>query len=330
MLPSSRDQIRWGLAFGAVALALIVILAFFPDPLNRQRVMVVGLDHVEGIGDGVPIYFRGAEIGAVRHVALVPALRTFDVSIGVRRDFRPSACSFMTVSASNPLTQPHLELVALETSARQCPAARTAAACVPVQPVPMARDRLIGCRRSPDLIALATGVITQASGAATAATAMAVRLQAMLAGGGGGGGGSGGVAGDLQGAARSLSAVLGGIDHSMAPGRGDLALTLANVRRASGQAARVDVGAVNGTLASVGSMLAENRTNVAQMVANGQAISAQTRDLLQTSARSLAETSDNLARVSASMDSLTERIAGDPGFAVRGQRFADPPPVARP
>ncbi len=328
MLPSSRDQIRWGLAFGAIALALIVILAFFPDPLHRQRVMVVGLDHVEGIGDGAPIYFRGAEIGAVRHVALVPALRTFDVSIGVRRDFRPSACSFMTVSASNPLTQPHLELVALETSARQCPAARVAAACVPVQPVRVARDRLTGCRRSPDLIALATGVITQASGAATAATAMAVRLQAMLAGGGGGG--SGGVTGDLQGAARSLSAVLGGIDHSMAPGRGDLALTLANVRRASGQAARVDVGAVNGTLASVSSMVAENRSNVAQMVANGQAISAQTRDLLQTSARSLAETSDNLARVSASMDSLTERIAGDPGFAVRGQRFADPPPVARP
>lgn len=325
-MPDNRRQVRIGVIVTAIVVVALLVLALVPDPLHRQRVLTVGLDQVEGINPGAPVFFRGAQIGTVRDVALIPATRTFDVRVGVRRDWQASQCSFMTVAAANPLTQPHLELVALETTAPACPVARAAKACDPIVPFHRDTDWLPGCKRAPDLIALATTAITQAANVARTAGALAAQLQGAVTGGGGKGLAAG-LGGTMQASAQNLAAILADLNRAMKPGSGDIALTLSNVRRATGQASQFDIKTVNGTLGAAQGVLTDNRRAIGQIVANGAAISDQTNALLQTSSRSLAETSANLARVSASMDALAERLTADPTYVVRGQKYSDPPPV---
>ena len=90
MRPSPEVQIRWGLGTAALALAVLVALAFAPDPLFRQRVYVTSFDDVEQLVPGAPVYFQGAVVGAVRNFTLDPQTRIFRVRLGVERAWRPS------------------------------------------------------------------------------------------------------------------------------------------------------------------------------------------------------------------------------------------------
>ncbi|MGJ3627518.1 hypothetical protein AB5I41_12125 [Sphingomonas sp. MMS24-JH45] len=64
-------------------------------------------------------------------------------------------------------------------------------------------------------------------------------------------------------------------------GPGDIAMTLANVRRLSGTAATIDVGSVNGILRDTNAMIARNQENIAAMLADTRGASAQTRTMLE-------------------------------------------------
>ena len=89
-----RNSLWWGYATAAFALILVAVLALVPDPFFTQRVVAASFDDVEGVAAGAPVFFRGAQIGSVRSVSLDGPTRLFDVRLGVRREWHPSACSF--------------------------------------------------------------------------------------------------------------------------------------------------------------------------------------------------------------------------------------------
>jgi hypothetical protein len=62
------------------------------------------------------------------------------------------------------------------------------------------------------------------------------------------------------------------------------------------------------------------------LLAEGKGSASEARMILEGASASLIATSANLERTSASLGNLSERLAGDPTFAIRGQRYADPPP----
>ncbi len=329
MAPTADRQLHWGIATAITALVIILLLAFVPDPLFRQTLLATRFDDVESVAPGVAVYFRGAEIGAVRSVTLDPATRLFDVGLAVRRDWRPSACSFARITATNPLAPPRVELVALETDARACPAARVAASCDPLAPrrgVPA----IEGCRRGPDLFAAAAAAVGEAAAVARTANQMATQLAGMMTAGGSGGG-TLAMARDSMATVAALRGISERLDAGLLPGHGDIALTLSNVRRASGQAGNFDVASLNATMREVQAMVAQNQANVTGLLAEGRTTTAETRTLLETISTSLATTSANLSRASDSMGRLTERMAADPSYALHGSKFVDPPaPGAKP
>lgn len=329
MAPAKQQQLRWGIVIALIAAVVIAVLAFVPDPLFRQRVMTTTFDDVTAILPGTPVFFRGAEIGAVRSVELDPPSRLFAVRLGVRRDWRPSACSFAEVVATNPLTTPRVELVAVEQPATRCPAARAAALCdrlASIAPPGGAPGgaAIDGCRRAPDLLQSAAAAISETTAVARTANQMATRLAAMLSGPGSSTFDMAGIAHDSTAALAALSGVAQRLDSSMAP-RGDLALTLANVRRVTGSASRIDVANINGTLSEVRALVAQNQKSIAGILAEGSQTTGQARAMLEDLSASLNQTSANLARASDSAAALGERLAASPTYALHGRKFADPP-----
>lgn len=323
MTPDSTTQIRWGLGTALLALGVVAILALVPDPFFRQRVIATTLDDVEGVSPGVQVYFRGAPVGAVRSIDLNRESRTFAVAMGIDRKWQPSACSFATVASANPLTAPRIELVALETGSAQCPAARQAYGCDPV-PVRDSAGALPGCRRPADLFETAALAIGEAANVARTANAMAQKLSGMLQGDGS--------AVDMAQVARNATQTLAALnslstqlDRSFTPGQGDIALTLSHVRQATGRASEIDVAALNGILRETRSLVAQNQVSIAGLLAEGKSSAGEVRGILEGASASLVATSANLERTSSSLEALSERLAGDPTYAIRGQRYVDPP-----
>ncbi|MET0372056.1 MAG: MlaD family protein [Sphingobium sp.] len=329
--PDPKTQIRWGIGAAVLAVAIVAILALVPDPFFRQRVIATTFDDVEGVSPGVQVYFRGAPVGAVRSIALDGRSRTFAVRLGVAREWQPSACSYATVSSANPFTAPRIELVALETAkGAACATARVAHGCQSVAAVSVdGSDMITGCRRPDDLFDTAAAAVAQAASVARTANAMAQRLQGMLQGSGGGGAGSAvdmaQVARDATGTLAALNSLSGRLDQSFSPGRGDIAMTLANVREATGRVSQVDVQSVNGILRETQALVAQNQASIAGLLAEGHNSAGEVRKMLESASASLVATSANLERTSTSIGNLTERLAGDPTYAIRGTRYTDPP-----
>lgn len=325
MTPDSATQIRWGVGAALLAVAVVAILALVPDPFFRQRVIATTLDDVDGVSPGVQVYFRGAPVGAVRSVDLNRQSRTFAVEMGIDRKWQPSACAFATVASANPLTAPRIELVALETAAAQCPAARRAYGC---DPVPAGQDaaKLTGCRRPADLFETAALAIGEAANVARTANAMAQKLSGLLQGDGAGTVDMAQVARNATETLAALNSLSTQLDRSFTPGRGDIAVTLSHVRQASGRASEIDVAALNGILRETQALVSQNQASIAGILAEGKSSAGEVRTILEGASASLVATSANLERTSSSLGALSERLAGDPTFAIRGQRYADPPP----
>ncbi len=328
MGPNPQSQIRWGLGVSAAAIVVVAVLALVPDPFFRHRSYATALDDVGGVTPGTPVFFRGAPVGEVTKVALDPASRRFGVDLSIVKSWRPSACDYVIVGAANPLTAPRIELVTLDGPARTCGAALAQAGCSTIAPVASDGAAIRACRRAPDLIQSAAAAVAQAAGVARTANAMATRLATMLNGSAGGGASPvdmARLARDATGTVAALNSVSSELGRSLAPGRGDIALTLANVRRLSGTAATLDVAAVNGILRDTNAMIARNQETVAAMLADTRGATQQTRTMLEGLSASMVQASANLATVSDDLGTLTERLSGDPTFAIRGSRFADPP-----
>jgi uncharacterized coiled-coil protein SlyX len=331
MQPDPRSQIRWGLGACVVTVLIVSLLAFVPDPFFRYRTVSTTLDDVEGIQPGTKVLFRGATVGDVKAIELNSAARTFAVSLSILKAWHPSACSYVTIAAANPFTAPAINLVALEgpstASPAQCSQARAAADCLPVDPVPNdSAAVLIGCRRSPDLIQSATLAVNEAVNVVRTADEMAQRLQTMIQGSGQG------KPVDMAQVANNATATLAALhtlstrlDRSFTPGKGDIALTLANVRKMSGRAAQIDVVSANGVLRETQAMIAKNQASIASLLAEGSNSATLAHTTLEGASASLVQASVNLERASASLDTLSERLAADPTYAIRGQKYADPP-----
>jgi hypothetical protein len=290
-------QIRWGLAAALLALAVVVVLAVVPDPFFRQTVYATTFDDVDAVIPGAPVYFRGAAVGSVRSIDLAPETRVFSVRLGVRRDWRPRPCTHAEIVESNPFTTPQIKLVALEVPPGACASARRAAACtVLAAPVEGVRG-VAGCRRGPDLFETAAVAIAQAAEVATAANTMAVQVQGMMAKAGGGGPmplDVNKLAADVTMMLATLNEMTGRLNSTLAPGRGDVALTLANVRRASGsaatlsdKAATIDVVRLNETLVELQDLVRQNQSNVGTLLSEGASLSVESRALLENVSASM-------------------------------------------
>jgi len=338
--PRAGVQIRWGLAAALLALGFVVVLATAPDPFFRQTVYATTFDNVDAVVPGAPVYFRGAALGSVRSVDLMPDTRTFAVRLGVRRDWRASACTHAEIVESNPLTPPQIELTALEITSASCAAARAADGCAVLKPPVEGARGIAGCRRGPDLFETAAVAIAQAAEVAKAANTMAVQVQAMLPKGGGGG--PGGMPVDVNRLGRDVTTMLATLNEITArlnatldPARGDVALALANVRRASGSAAElsgkaatVDVARLNETLVEVQDLVRQNQGNVNTLLAESANLSVESRALLENASAQIGAATVNLQSTTESLSALTERLEDDPTYVIRGQRFSNPPPVS--
>ena len=326
MRPSTSTQIRWGLIASLAAIALIAALALAPDPFFRQRVLQTTFDDVAGVSTGAPVYFRGAEIGAVRSVDLVPATGAFAIKLGVRRDWRASACSFAKINEINPMTPARIELVSLSVDRSACSTALAASGCALVTPATSGpAEAIAGCRRTPDFFQLASVAVADVTQVARSANLILAGYNRTE------GQGTGADLAQLVDNARSSAAAANEfaqrLDRSMAPGEGDLAVTLANARQASGRAATIDVASLNASLSEMKDLIAQNQQTVTAVLSQSRDMTADGRALLETMSSSLVDSANALQRTSASLDALSQRLASDPTYAVRGQRFVDPPPV---
>jgi hypothetical protein len=328
MAPDTQTQIRWGVAVCVVALLVVAVIAFVPDPLFRYRTVTTTLDNVAGIDAGTPVSFRGAVVGEVRSVDLDPVSRNFRVRLNVRRDWRPSSCSFVSAAAANPFTPPTIDLVAIEPSLaanrEQCFAAMDAQDCSPVPLLVGGPTAISGCRRSPDLIASATMAVREAANVARSANQMAQRLQTMM-GSNGDGANMAQIAASATQTLAALTSLSDRLDRSFKPGQGDLAVSLGNVRQITGKIARVNVAQVDGILRNANGVVADNRANLAILVDQAAKSSTHANQMLEGASASMVEATANLKRITTNLDALSERLAADPTFALRGQHYKDPP-----
>lgn len=328
MRPGPDTQIRLGFGFAAAAVGVVALLAFIPDPLLRQKVFTTTFDDVEGVTGGAPVFFRGSEVGVVRSVDLDPASSNFAVRLGIRKDWRPGPCAYARIVENNPVTAPKIEVVSHPAGGASCQAAMAKDICLPLAAPRSAAAALTGCQRGANLFEMAAVAVAQAAEVAKTANAMALRLQAMLEGGASSGGANVDVQQLMTDAAATLHSVnqmTARMNQTMTPGSGDVAVTLANVRRASGQAAQIDVATANATLADVQALVRQNQASVNTMLVQGAALSTESRALLENVSATLASASANLERVSSNVEGLSERVEGDPTYLLRGQRYVDPP-----
>jgi uncharacterized coiled-coil protein SlyX len=61
------------------------------------------------------------------------------------------------------------------------------------------------------------------------------------------------------------------------------------------------------------------------LLAEGSNSATLAHTTLEGASASLVQASVNLERASANLDTLSERLAADPTYAIRGQKYADPP-----
>ncbi len=327
--PDAGVQIRVGIIVCLVALGLVLALTFLPDPFFRNREYVTLLDDVAGVQPGTTINFRGARVGEVRSVDLDPATRRFLVALSVTKRWRPTACSQVAVSAANPLTAPTITVEAIEgdavRSAKACLAERLATGCDPLEPpASFGKAALTGCRRSPDLVQTATRAIEQASLAARTASTLVMSLQAEVSGGAGKGK-VGAMMDDATQTAAALNSLATQLDRSFRPGKGDVAVTLTNLRQFSGRAAGFDINGVNATVAEARKLVAENQASVAALLRESASTAGQARATLEAASASLVAASVNLERASANIDRVSEQVATDPSSILRGRDLRDPP-----
>lgn len=331
MEPSAAIQIRVGIAVCLIALGLVLALTFLPDPLFRNRDYVTRLDNVAGVKAGTAISFHGARVGEVRSVELEPQTRQFLVEMSISKRWRPGACSHVAVSAANPLTAPTMSLEVLEGNAAQsadiCSTARVAAGCQAL-PLPTGSDHraVAGCRRSPDIVQTATRAIEEAALAARTASDLVMSLHAEVSGGQGNGKGKvGSMMDDASQTASALNSLAGQLDRSFRPGKGDMAVTLSNLRQFSGRAAGFDINGVNATVTEARKLVAENQASVAALLRESAGTASQARATLEAASASLVAASVNLERASANIDRVSEQVATDPSAILRGRDLRDPP-----
>lgn len=327
--PNAGVQIRIGIAVCLAALGLVLALTFLPDPFFRNREYVTRFDNVAGVQAGTTINFHGARVGEVRSVELEPATRQFLVAMSITKRWHPSACSHVAVSASNPLTAPTISLEALEgdaeKSANTCLAARVVAGCEPLAvPASGGGYALAGCRRSPDLVQTATRAIAEAALAARTASNLVMSIQAQVTGGNGAGK-VGSMMDDASQTAAALNSLAVELDRSFRPGKGDVAITLANLRQFSGRAAGFDINGVNATVTEARKLVAENQASVAALLRESAGTATQARATLEAASASLVAASVNLERASANIDRVSEQVAADPSAILRGRDLRDPP-----
>ena len=327
--PNAGVQIRVGIIVCLVALGMVLVLTFLPDPFFRNRDYVTLLDDVAGVQPGTTINFRGARVGEVRSVKLDPATRQFLVVLSVTKLWRPTACSQVAVSAANPLTAPTMTIEAIEgnaaRSAKACLAERLATGCHPLAPpASFGKAALTGCRRSPDLVQTATRAIEQASLAARTASTLVMSLQAEVTGAAGKGK-VGEMMDDATQTAAALNSLATQLDRSFRPGQGDVAVTLTNLRQFSGRAAGIDIDGVNSTVSEARKLVAENQASVAALLKESASTAGQARATLEAASASLVAASINLERASANIDRVSEQVATDPSSILRGRDLRDPP-----
>lgn len=350
MRPDSRLQVRLGVAAAATLVLLVAFLAFVPDPFLRQRVHRTTFDDVAAVTPGAPVYFRGAPLGSVRSVELDTRRNLFDVRLGLRRDWTPPRCSFARIVETNPFIAPRIEVVAPEATAgaASCEAVRRAANCERL-PSPAGARAMDGCSRQEDLLELAAGAVAQAATTIESANVTLARIDGVVRGfTGDGKGAGGGQALDVQGlmanveqTASSLEDITRKLNATLSTERTtEIADTVGNVRTITAQAARFDVGGVNNTvaglnaavtnanatLAEVQGMLAANKGSLERITTQGAGLTTDSRELLATMSASMAGAAASMERASENLEALSERLQADPTYAVRGSRYADPPP----
>lgn len=330
MRPSSISEILLGLGAAVFALALILVFAFVPDPFFQRRVYATSFDNVEGLAANMPVFYAGARIGDVRSIRLRPDSSGFSARLALERGWRPTPCSFVQVISANPLTAPRIEIASPREA---CTAALVSAHCTPVPGEAEGRTPLLtGCRRRSDLFETAQAALNDVASIANTARVMVAKFTAQRPGDSGGGVDVNAVMAKSMATLDSVQALTRRLDDTMTPGRGDVALTLANVRRVSGKAAELDVAKLNTTLESTRATVADlqklvhdNQEAVTSLIGNGRTLGDSSTVLLETLSTSLAATSASLQRTTGNLDTLSERLSADPTFALRGQRFVDPP-----
>jgi len=171
--------------------------------------------------------------------------------------------------------------------------------------------------------------VAEVATVARSANALTTRLQSVLPA-------DGGSSIDIKALAASATSTLTAaneltmrLDRSLAPGKGDVALTLANARRASDHVADIDVASLNQSLAQMKALLTENQASVTALLNQSKDVAGDSRTLLENLSASLVESSGNLQRASDNLDILSARVAADPSYVLRGQKFAVPPPPGR-
>lgn len=330
MRPSAQTQVRLGVATVAITLLVVAVLAFVPDPLMRQRAYVTTFDNVDAVSHGAPVYFRGAVVGDIRAVRLDPDRGLFDVRMGVRRDWRPGSCAFARIVAPLPVTAPRVELVSLDDPA--CAAARLAAGCEVLEPPKEGAVPLPGCRREGDMLHAAAEALAQVTELTRTANRMAAQLQTVMDGSGRPGEAAAvrRLMADAQATLATANQMTARLNHSLAPGRGDAAVAMTNLRTISGKATKIDIDGLNAAIADARALVGRNEANVDALLSQGAGLSVESRALLRDVSGTLVSASANLERTSGNIDALTERLGDDPTFAVRGQDYADPPPPGGP
>ena len=340
-------QIRVGLAAAAAVLLVVLVTALAPDPLMRQRLYVTAVDNVDAVSAGVPVAFAGGTVGKVRWVRLDPVRNVYAVGLGLRRDWTPPACAFVHVAAINPLAAPKIEVVAPPLGAPLAPAAcaafRQASGCTPLAAPADARRPLEGCLRQGDLTQLAAAALTQATQTLAQGGVLLARLETMT--GGLGKPGNKGPGLDFAALARNVTETTGSVNAIAAKLNGtltaqrqaDLGAAIGNLRTVSNHAAAFDTAQVQATvvrtnalLQQMTSLLEENRASVQALATQGAGLTTDSRELLSSMQAGLVTASGNLERASANLDALSERMKGDPGYVLRGARYADPPKPGAP
>ena len=323
-----------------LVLAFVSLAAFVPDPFLTQRLFATSVDNVDSVAPGLPVYFAGGSVGQVRWVKLDPARDLYDVGIGLRRDWTPPPCAIVRIAAVNPLAAAKIEVLGRSRSAaappQSCEAFRLANGCARLAPPVGVSRPLDGCLRQGDLTQLAAAALSQASQTLAQGQALLTRFSGMS--GMGGKGGAGGF--DLAAVGRnvtetsaSLDAISAKLNATLSPRRqADLSAAIGNLRTVSGKAAAFDVASVQTTVArtnalleQMNGLLQDNRRSIAAIAAQGAGLTGDSRSLLAAMQSDMIAASANLERTSANLDALSERLNGDPGYLVKGVRYADPP-----
>ncbi len=340
MRPEPRVQIRFGAAAAVLILTLTSVAAFVPDPFLTQKVYATSVDNVDSVAPGLPVYFAGGQVGQVRWVRLDPARNLYAVGVGLRRDWRPPPCAVVRIAAVNPLAAAKIEVLGRTLGAvgppQSCQAFRLSTGCARLAPPAAAAEPLDGCLRQGDLTQLAAAALAQASQTLVQGQALLARFDGMAAGAAGKGAGGfdlAAVGRNVTSTSASLDAISAKLNATLSPQRqADLSAAIGDLRTVSGKAAAFDMASVQTTVArtnalleQMNGLLQDNRRSIQAMASQGAGLTSDSRSLLSAMQADMVAASANLERSTSNLDALSERLNGDPGFLVKGARYADPP-----